>query len=189
MSFLQQIDKSWTLFLDRDGVINIEKENDYIRSAKELILYEGAAEAIAYCNSLFQHVVVVTNQRGIGKGLMTTSDLQGIHSLLSEELAKVHGHIDAYYFAPQIENDAEDRKPNTGMGLQAKRDFPSIDFSKSVMVGNNLSDMAFGKNLGMKTVYVNTTSPRHEAHPLIDIILPNLAALPNALKNHQLGQQ
>lgn len=185
MNFLAQIDNSWTLFLDRDGVINREKENDYIRTAAELTLYEGAAEAIAYCNRLFQHTVVVTNQRGIGKGLMTTSDLHGIHSLLSEQLAKVRGHIDAYYFAPQLENDAEDRKPNTGMGFQAKRDFPNINFSKSVMVGNNLSDMAFGRNLGMKTVYVNTTSPMKEAHPLIDIILPNLAALPHAIENAQ----
>jgi histidinol phosphatase-like enzyme len=111
--------------------------------------------------------------------------LHGIHSLLSEQLAKVRGHIDAYYFAPQLENDAEDRKPNTGMGFQAKHDFPNINFSKSVMVGNNLSDMAFGRNLGMKTVYVNTTSPMHEAHPLIDLILPNLAALPHAIENAQ----
>lgn len=182
MNFLAQIDHSWTLFLDRDGVINREKENDYIRNAQELHLYDGAAEAIACFNRIFHRVVVVTNQRGIGKGLMSEADLHGIHSLLSEQLAKVRGHIDAYYFAPQIENDAEDRKPNTGMGLKAKHDFPSIDFAKSVMIGNNISDMEFGKNLGMKTVYVNTTSPRTEAHPSIDLYSLNLADFASSLQ-------
>ena len=65
--------------------------------------------------------------------------------------------IDEIYYAPDLESDAHHRKPNTGMGLQAKQDFPSIDFSKSVMVGNNFSDMDFGKRLGMKTVFVETT--------------------------------
>jgi D-glycero-D-manno-heptose 1,7-bisphosphate phosphatase len=182
MNFLPQIDNSWTLFLDRDGVINLEKENDYIRSASELILYKGAAEAIAYCNLIFQITVVVTNQRGIGKGLMTEADLQSIHALLSEQLAYVGGNIDAYYFAPQLSNDAQDRKPNTGMGLQAQRDFPSIEFAKSVMIGNNISDMQFGKNLGMKTVYLNTTSPRTEAHPCIDWYSTDLADFAKTLQ-------
>lgn len=182
MSFLQNIDSTWTLFLDRDGVINHEKENDYIRNARELKLYEGADDAIAFFNTIFHFVVVVTNQRGIGKGLMTEDDLKGIHAYLSEQLALVNGRIDAYYFAPQLSNDAEDRKPNTGMGLQAKRDFPSIDFTKSVMIGNNISDMQFGRNLGMKTVYLNTTSPRTEPHPTIDWYCNNLADFAHSLK-------
>jgi len=183
MSFLQDIDSTWTLFLDRDGVINYEKENDYIRNAQELTLYEGAEQAIAFFNTIFHCTVVVTNQRGIGKGLMTEGDLKGIHDALTEKLHHVGGHIDAYYFAPQRSNDAEDRKPNTGMGLQAKRDFPSIDFTKSVMIGNNISDMQFGRNLGMKTVYLNTTSPRNEPHPSIDWYSADLASFAHTLKS------
>lgn len=182
MNFLVQINSSWTLFLDRDGVINREKENDYIRNAHELHLYDGAAEAIAFFNRVFHRVVVVTNQRGIGKGLMSVADLQGIHEYLSEQLAYVGAKIDAYYFAPQLSNDAEDRKPNTGMGLKAQRDFPSIEFAKSVMIGNNISDMQFGKHLGMKTVYVNTTSPRTEAHPSIDWFSTDLADFAKTLQ-------
>ena len=60
------------------------------------------------------------------------------------------------------------------MGLQAKNEFPQIDFTKSIMVGNNISDMEFGKNLGMKTVYLNTTKPRSEGHASIDVQFPNL---------------
>ncbi len=174
MSPLPNINNTWTLFLDRDGVINIEKDNDYIRNASELQVYPHALEAIAYFNTLFKRVLVVTNQRGIGKGLMTEQDLHGIHRALNNQLAEVGGRIDAFYFAPQLSNDAEDRKPNTGMGLQAKRNFSDIDFSFSVMVGNNISDMQFGRNLGMFTVYVNTTSPRTEAHPCIDLICADL---------------
>ena len=60
------------------------------------------------------------------------------------------------------------------MGLQAKNDFPAIDFHKSLMVGNNLSDMEFGKNLKMKTVFLSTTNPNQAPHPTIDLIYPTL---------------
>ena len=185
MSFLNQIQSDWTLFLDRDGVINVEKEADYIRSAKELVVYEGVPEALHFFNACFARILVVTNQRGIGKCLMTEADLAGIHQALSEILAEHHAKIDAYYFAPQLDSNAEDRKPNTGMGLKAKRDFPAIEFSKSIMVGNNISDMLFGKRLGMFTVYVNTTSPRQEAHPDIDMICADLPDLANKLRAAQ----
>ena len=174
MSFLNQIDGSWTLFLDRDGVINVEKDQDYIRHASEFVFYPGVAEHFHLLNKIFSLIVVVTNQRGIGKGLMTVEDLHGIHTHLQSELNFYHGKIHQFYFAPDLENDAIDRKPNIGMGLKAKQEFPQIDFTKSVMVGNNISDMEFGKNLGMKTVYLNTTKPRHEGHTSIDLMFTNL---------------
>jgi D-glycero-D-manno-heptose 1,7-bisphosphate phosphatase len=163
-----QINSSWSLFLDRDGVLNEEKHQDYIRHESELILYPGVAESIAYFNRLFQLVLVVTNQRGISKGFMTEEDLHRIHATLSQELSQHQGQIHRYYFAPDLETDAINRKPNIGMGLQAKNDFPEIDFSKSIMVGNNLSDMEFGKRLGMKTVYVQSTKPIAEEHEWVD---------------------
>lgn len=174
MTLLTHIDPSWTLFLDRDGVINIEKHLDYIRHKEELVLYPNLAENFYKFNQTFQLVIVVTNQRGIGKGLMTVEDLKSIHSEIDRQLALHQAHIDAYYFAPELDSDAPNRKPNTGMGLQAQIDFPSIDFQKSIMIGNNMSDMEFGKRLGMKTIYTNTTKPITQPVPTIDMIVENL---------------
>jgi HAD superfamily hydrolase (TIGR01662 family) len=176
MSFLHDIDSTWTLFLDRDGVINVEKDQDYIRNRNEFHFYPGVPEHFSILNRRFARVLVVTNQRGIGKGLMSENDLHDIHAYLQGSL-KPHGaHIDAFYFARDLNTDATDRKPNTGMGLQAKRDFPDIDFSRSVMVGNNLSDMEFGRRLGMHTVYVHTTKPLPVPHPDVSLDCPDLVA-------------
>jgi histidinol-phosphate phosphatase family protein len=163
------IDKSWTLFLDRDGVINHEKSDDYIRNVDEFRFYEGVLEAIPVLNRYFGQILLVTNQKGIGKGLMTTEDLKQIHGYMRTEMATYGGHIDKVYFAPDLENDSPNRKPNSGMAHQAKADFPAIDFSRSVMVGNKLSDMQFGRNVGMHTVFLATTHPETPfPHPLVD---------------------
>lgn len=183
MSFLQDIDADWTLFLDRDGVINIEKDQDYIRHRGEFVFYPGVAEHFRILNQYFGKVLVVTNQRGIGRGLMSVDDLQDIHDGLQSTLATHQAHIDRFYFAPDSDKQAQDRKPNTGMGLRAKADFPDIDFSRSVMIGNNLSDMEFGHRLGMKTVYVNTTAPRSEGHRHITLLCENLVAFCQLLQS------
>lgn len=152
-----KIDSTWTLFLDRDGVINIEKHMDYIRSKDEFVFYPKAIDTLVKCNSLFSKIIVVTNQRGIGRGLMTEEQLNEIHDYMKIEIENKGGRIDKIYFAPDLDSNSPLRKPNTGMGLQAKKDFPTIDFSKSIMIGNNDSDMIFGKNLGMKTIFLTTT--------------------------------
>ena len=174
MSFINDIDPSWTLFLDRDGVINIEKDQDYIRTKEEFIFYPEVLNHFHLLNKVFPLVVVVTNQRGVGKKLMSEQDLYDIHQHLQAELALHKGNIHQFYYAADLENDALDRKPNIGMGFKAKADFPQINFSKSIMVGNNISDMEFGRNLGMKTVYLNTTKPRIEGHESIDMQFDSL---------------
>jgi HAD superfamily hydrolase (TIGR01662 family) len=150
------------LFLDRDGVINIEKEGSYIFNPSELHFYDGALEAIAHARKYFDLVLVVTNQRGIGKGLMTTQDLEEIHQCIQEALTQHLGHIDCFYHAPALHSDDLMRKPNTGMALKAQEDFKDIDFARSVMIGNNYSDMKFGRSMGMKTVFLHTTQPAQE---------------------------
>jgi histidinol-phosphate phosphatase family protein len=174
MDFIYSIDKTWTLFLDRDGVINIEKKDDYIRTPDEFHFYEGVPDALRKLSETFGHIVVVTNQRGIGRGLMSAHDLDEIHEYMLEEVERSGGKIDRIYYAPDLDSDALDRKPNIGMGLKAKTEIPSIDFQKSVMVGNNLSDMKFGRNLHMKTVYVETTHPLEYGHESIDVKLNKL---------------
>lgn len=174
MNFLENIDASWTLFLDRDGVINVELENDYIKSVDDFIFYPNIKEAIAKLSSVFGKIIIVTNQRGVGRGLMTESALHQIHTHMLYEIKSSGGDIHAIYFAPDIDKNAFNRKPNIGMALQAKKDFPCIDFNKSIMVGNNISDMEFGKCAGMKTVFVKTTNVNQMQEACIDIICNNL---------------
>lgn len=153
-------DNSWTLFLDRDGVINVRKMGGYILDTSEFVFLPGAAEAIAFFSTVFQHVIVVTNQQGIGKGLMTERNLFDIHAYMHESVERAGGKISASYFAPELK-DAQSamRKPAPGMALKAQGDFPEIDFSRSIMVGDTDSDIKFGKNIGMKTVRILTEEP------------------------------
>lgn len=162
---LQQINNNWTLFLDRDGVVNHDKVGSYIFNTGEFKFYEGVTEALRKCARLFGHIVVVTNQRGVGKGLMSELDLMEIHGKMLKEVEAADGRIDAIYYATSLDNAHPERKPQTGMALKAREDFPEIDFSKSIMVGNNLSDMEFGRNAGIHTVFLLTTQP--------DLLLPN----------------
>ncbi|MCX6310520.1 MAG: HAD family hydrolase [Bacteroidetes bacterium] len=149
------IDKSWTLFLDRDGVINVRFPGDYVKRVEEFEFLPGAKKAIAKFSSLFGRVVVVTNQQGIARGIYTHEDLKAIHDFMKGELEKEGGKIDAVYYAPQSSSENSPmRKPGIGMALQAKNDFPEIDFSKSIMVGDTKSDIEFGKAAGMKVVFV-----------------------------------
>jgi histidinol-phosphate phosphatase family protein len=176
--FLSVIDKSWTLFLDRDGVINHEKKAHYILNWKEFRFYDGVKEALNIFSGIFGTIVMVTNQRGIGKGLMTEKDLADIHDKMLSEVTSASGRIDKIYYCTSLDNACVDRKPNPGMAYQAKSDFPNIDFKKSIIVGNKLSDMQFGRNAGMHTIYVATTNPEVEfPHPLIDFRFDDLKAV------------
>lgn len=179
---LKNIDKSWTLFLDRDGVINIEKKDDYIYHPGEFEFYTGAMESLRTFSERFNKVLIVTNQRGVEKGLMTLENLHDIHDHMTDELTKIGATIDKIYYCTSLDNSHPNRKPQPGMAFQAKQDFPDIDFSKSVMVGNNLSDMEFGRNAGMYTVFVKTTSPDiNLPHPWIDLAFKDLLNFSRAL--------
>lgn len=157
------------LFLDRDGVINEEKDGSYIFHKDEFVFYSGAVEAVVGLSRKFDYVFIVTNQRGVGRGYMTEAALLEIHDHLTEEIVAAGGHITRIYFAPSVDSNHSHRKPNTGMALDAKNDFPDIEFDKSIMVGNNLSDMQFGKSMGMKTIFLSTTQPAIPLpHKLID---------------------
>ncbi len=174
------IDSSWSLFLDRDGVINERIMGDYVKSVHEFNFLPNVPQAIAGFSSLFKHVFIVTNQQGIGKGLMTESNLLDIHDYMCQEVEKVGGKITKCYYAPGIESKKNQlRKPKPGMGLLAQRQYPEVDFEKSIMVGDSDSDIVFGQNLGMKTVRIKTVEPaRVEA----DITVNSLEELYKLLK-------
>lgn len=181
---LKKIDASWTLFLDRDGVINHEKKEDYILTKAEFHFYNNVTAALKILGEVFGVIVMVTNQRGIGKGLMTDEDLTLIHKYMLQEINIASGRIDKIYYCSALDNVCFERKPNPGMAYLAKKDFPSIDFSKSIIVGNKLSDMEFGKNAGMHSVFVATTNPEISyPHPSIDLRFNNLFEFANACKH------
>ena len=180
---LSQIDSSWTLFLDRDGVINYENPGNYVRNWGEFIFYPKAPENIAYFNNKFQRLILATNQRGVSKALMTIDDLEDIHANMLKSISEKGGQIDRIYYCLDADTSSPCRKPNPGMAFQAVKDFPEINLKKSVMVGNNISDMQFGKNAGMKTVFLLTTKPEQELpDKVIDLHFNNLEEFAAALR-------
>ncbi len=152
--------KDWTLFLDRDGVINIENEGSYILRVEDFHFYDGVVKAIAHFTTLFKRIIVVTNQKCIGKKLITHEQLAAIHNHMLQAIQQAGGNIDTVLYCPELDDKHPCRKPNCGMAYEAQVAFPGeIDFTKSIMIGNNISDMKFGKAVGMKTILLTTTKP------------------------------
>lgn len=145
-----------TLFLDRDGVLNIRPAGDYVRAPEAFIPSEGTTEAMRRLAGLFGRIIVVTNQAGIGKGLMTETDLASIHRKMQTIIFSEGGRIDRIYHCPHTkEANCRCRKPATGMAWLALADFPDIDFEDAWIVGDSVSDMQFGQSLGMRTVLIH----------------------------------
>jgi histidinol-phosphate phosphatase family protein len=179
---LSSINKEWSLFLDRDGVINRVK-SPYTLSAGEFEFYDGVLDAIKKLSSIFNHIFVVTNQRGVGRKMMTEEALLEIHELMTTTIVKSGGRIDRIYYCTSTDNDHPDRKPNPGMALRAMHEYPAVIKHKSIMVGNNMSDMIFGKNAGMYTVLLTTTGVTAELpHPLIDLQYDSLTGFADAIR-------
>ena len=179
---LSVIDKSWTLFLDRDGVINVEKKDEYVLNSSEFIFLDGVFEALKILSEIFGLILIVSNQRGVAKQLMTSEDLKSVHDYMMEEIIKQNGRVDKIYFCTDLDNSSPNRKPNPGMALQAKKDFPQIDFSKSIMVGNKLTDMQFARNANMHSVFIASTNPEIIfPHELIDARFNDLLEFAEAI--------
>ncbi|MFC2101435.1 D-glycero-alpha-D-manno-heptose-1,7-bisphosphate 7-phosphatase [Bacteroidota bacterium] len=177
------IDKSWSLFLDRDGVLNKRIVDGYVTRWEEFSWLPGVLDALKNLSQIFGPVVVVSNQQGVGKGIMTANDVENVHSNLLAEAKKHGARIDAIYYSPHLAKEgAFLRKPNVGMGLKARKEFPAVRFRKSVMAGDSLSDMLFGRQLGMKTVFLSENiSDLRKGHKLIDYSYPDLAAFSTTL--------
>jgi histidinol-phosphate phosphatase family protein len=173
------IDPAWTLFLDRDGVINRRLVDDYVKAWNQFEFIPGVLDAIKTFHQIFGRIIVVSNQQGIGKGWMTEKDVESIHLKMIEEISLAGGKIDAVFYSPHLEAGRSImRKPNIGMALKARRQFPDIRFNKSVMAGDSLSDMIFGKRVGMKTVLISENSSIAKMHPrLIDYQFSSLISL------------
>ena len=179
---LKSIDKTWTLFLDRDGVINEEVVGEYVLSWDGFLFSKGALEAFKIFSKKFGRIIIVTNQRGVSKGLMSEDDLLHIHNEMQKEVEMAGGRIDKIYYCTDLDDSCFNRKPNPGMALQAAKDFPDITFSKSVVAGNKNSDMLFGRAVGMFTVFIASTNPELPfPHPDMDLRFASLFEFAQAL--------
>jgi len=182
-----KIDKTWSLFLDRDGVINKRIVGGYVRSWDQFEFLPAVLDALKLISGNFERIIVVSNQQGVGKGLMTDKDVEAIHERMAEEIRKAGGTIDKTYYCPFLEeNKSILRKPNIGMALKARKEFPGINFKRSVMVGDSFSDMIFGKRLKMKTVLLsNDIALIRKGANVIDLVYDDLLPFAKSL-THQL---
>ena len=144
------------LFLDRDGVINLRAPGDYVRTPEMFVPTEGLEEAMPLLAEHFGRILVVTNQAGIGKGLMTEQDLAAVHQKMFDFVEAAGGRIDRVYHCPHTKDaGCSCRKPATGMAWLALADFPEIDFNNAWLVGDSASDIRFGQALGMHTALIS----------------------------------
>lgn len=152
-----------TVFLDRDGVLNEKMpEGRYVASWSDFHLLPGVAEAIARLNRAGLRAIVVSNQRGIALGLYTSPDVEAIHARLEDLLNAYGAHIDAFFFCPHDKNACNCRKPDPGLFEQAVARFPEILAESSVIIGDSLSDIEFGRRLGMLTVFLEGNAERRK---------------------------
>jgi D-glycero-D-manno-heptose 1,7-bisphosphate phosphatase len=149
---------SRAVFLDRDGVINQSPpEGEYVTRWEDFHILPGVTDGIALLNHAGFLVIVVTNQRGIAKGLMTEVDLQKMHARMTDDLARAGAKIEATFYCPHdIEPRCDCRKPAPGMLLSAARS-RGIDLRTSWMIGDSDNDVEAGLNAGCKTARVIAT--------------------------------
>ena len=155
MDWKNIIDEGWTLFLDRDGVINVRIIDGYVTKIEEFEFLPNVIESLKIFKDKFKHIIVVTNQQGVGKGIMKFEDVEEVHRFMVQEIADNEGRIDKVYFCPQLKSVPDNyRKPSPKMAYFAQNDFSDIDLSKSIMIGDMNSDVEFGRNAGMKTIFI-----------------------------------
>jgi D,D-heptose 1,7-bisphosphate phosphatase len=153
--------KKRAVFLDRDGTIN--KDVGYPNSFSLIKIYPFSFEAIRKINEAGLLAVIVTNQSGVGRGLIVEKSLHDIHRKLKAAFAKHDAHFDGFYYCPHFASsltpryrkNCQCRKPNPGMALQAAEDL-NIDIKKSYMIGDKVEDILFGLNIQAKPILVLT---------------------------------
>jgi D-glycero-D-manno-heptose 1,7-bisphosphate phosphatase len=140
-------------FLDRDGVLNRRAaEHDYVKSVAEFGWLPGAREGVRRLNDEGWLVLVVTNQRGVARGLMSAADVDAIHAHAQRGLADVGAHVDAFYTCPHgDEEGCACRKPQPGLILRAAREW-DVDLARSFLIGDDDRDVEAARRAGVRAV-------------------------------------
>lgn len=137
-----------TLILDRDGVVNHILPNDYIVNESGILMNEDFLSIASVLKNTFTRIIIVTNQACIGKGIAEKKQVDQLNSLILKSIHEAGGRIDAIYTCPDADPSSFLRKPNVGFAEIILKDFPDVDFSKSMMVGDSYSDELFAERLG-----------------------------------------
>ena len=173
------------VFLDRDGVLNPHIPGGYLRRAADLVVLPGAAAAVRRLNDAGLKVIVISNQQGVGKGLMTRADLDGVERRMAEILAQQAGaFLDGCYYSTEMAHEnSPRRKPGPGMLREAAEDF-GLTLARTVFAGDSATDIAAGHAAGVgRTALLLSGGIRAYAEgdflPAPDLVFPDLASLAN----------
>lgn len=162
-------EKRKAIFLDRDGVLNKNKD-DYVKNISELEIFPFISESIKKLQSAGFKIIVITNQSAINRGLMSQKHLEEIHKKIQSLLIQHNTKIDSFYYCPHTPTEnCSCRKPKTGLLQKAIDDF-SIDVEHSWFIGDNDSDILAGHSIGCKTIKVNADINLENA---VELILKN----------------
>ena len=171
------------VFLDRDGVLNPHIPGGYLQSADELVVLPGVAQAVRRLNDAGLPVIVISNQQGVGKGLLTLAALMAIERRLEEALAQEAGaRLDRCYYSTELKSaNSPRRKPEPGMLLEAAQEF-GLTLAHTVFAGDSPTDIAAGHAAGVgKTILLlsggTQTYTEGDMTPAPDLIFPNLATM------------
>jgi D,D-heptose 1,7-bisphosphate phosphatase len=146
------------IFLDRDGTLN--EDPGYISDPEKVVLFPETGNALALLKKYGFLLIVISNQSGIARGLMTGKDVDSVNERINNMLSEYKVKIDAFYYCPahpdfSSEEECACRKPSPKLLLEAAEEF-NVDLQKSYFIGDSVSDVQCGKNAGIKTILVRT---------------------------------
>jgi D,D-heptose 1,7-bisphosphate phosphatase len=146
------------VFLDRDGTLN--EDPGYISDPEKVILFPETGRALALLKKYGFMLIVISNQSGIARGIMTSQDVDSVNEKINSLLSEYKVGIDAFYYCPahpdySTEDECSCRKPSAKLLLEAAKEY-NIDLDKSYFIGDSVSDIQCGKNAGIKTILVRT---------------------------------
>lgn len=161
------------ILLDRDGVLNQNPAEEFVRTPAELLMIPGAARAVARLNARQWQVVVCTNQSCIGRGIIDEAMLSRIHGKLYDELAREGAKLDALFFAPDAPwAPTERRKPGAGMLREAMQRFRASP-DETVFIGDSLIDLQAAAKAGIRRILVRSgKGAQTQAKGLPEEVLP-----------------
>ena len=142
-----------TLLLDRDGVLNRLRPGDYVKTWDEFEWLPGALEALSEAARKFNRIFIVTNQRGVGRGVMKLDALQDVHSRMLDDITCAGGRIDGIYICTAVSDEDPCRKPRRGMFDALLQEHPEVVPERTVMIGDSPSDMEFARNCGIRGIW------------------------------------
>jgi D-glycero-D-manno-heptose 1,7-bisphosphate phosphatase len=140
-------------FLDRDGVLNVDKR--YVVRIDQFEWIPGAIDFVKLLNDSGYYVIVVTNQSGVARGMYSAADVEALHEWMQCQLHTEIAHIDAFYYCPHhpdFTGSCACRKPSPGMLIQATREWP-VDLSNSFLIGDSQSDILAARAMNLRALF------------------------------------